>query len=263
MALIRDWSTLLDGRSAIVSGSGAGVGRAIAHQLAQAGASVWVNDLHLELAEAVVAEIEADGRLGAAGGRRRVRPRRRSRRARADRPPRHPRQQRGLGRARVHGRHRRDRAVRREQPRVVGAGDRGELLRRDAHDAHVPPGDARAALGSHRHDRLRRRPQGRTQPGRLRRGEGGRDGLHARASPRRSGAPGSLPTASLSAPSRTAVRTRAWIPTSTRRSCAPTRSVALGRPEDPAPLAVLLCSDAGEWITGQVYPVDGGYTSAL
>ena len=37
----------------------------------------------------------------------------------------------------------------------------------------------------------------------------------------------------------------------------------LGRVGDPAPLAVLLCSDAGEWITGQVYPVNGGYTSAL
>ena len=37
----------------------------------------------------------------------------------------------------------------------------------------------------------------------------------------------------------------------------------LGRVDDPAPLAVLLCSDAAEWITGQVYPVDGGYTSAL
>ena len=37
----------------------------------------------------------------------------------------------------------------------------------------------------------------------------------------------------------------------------------LGRPDDPAPLAVLLCSDAGEWITGQVYPVNGGYTSTL
>ncbi len=37
----------------------------------------------------------------------------------------------------------------------------------------------------------------------------------------------------------------------------------LGRPDDVAPLAVLLCSDAGGWITGQVYPVDGGYFPAL
>src|SRR5262245_57163594 len=37
----------------------------------------------------------------------------------------------------------------------------------------------------------------------------------------------------------------------------------LGQPHDPAPLAVFLSSDAGEWITGQVYPVNGGYTSAL
>ncbi len=37
----------------------------------------------------------------------------------------------------------------------------------------------------------------------------------------------------------------------------------IGRVDDPAPLAVLLCSDAAEWITGQVYPVDGGYASAL
>ena len=37
----------------------------------------------------------------------------------------------------------------------------------------------------------------------------------------------------------------------------------LGRVDDPAPLAVLLCSDASEWVTGQVYPVDGGYASAL
>jgi 3-oxoacyl-[acyl-carrier protein] reductase len=37
----------------------------------------------------------------------------------------------------------------------------------------------------------------------------------------------------------------------------------LGRPEDPALLVALLCSDAGAWITGQVYPVDGGYSSAL
>ena len=37
----------------------------------------------------------------------------------------------------------------------------------------------------------------------------------------------------------------------------------LGRPDEPALLVAVLCSDAGEWITGQVYPVDGGYASAL
>jgi NAD(P)-dependent dehydrogenase (short-subunit alcohol dehydrogenase family) len=37
----------------------------------------------------------------------------------------------------------------------------------------------------------------------------------------------------------------------------------VGQPGDPAILVALLCSEAAGWITGQVYPVDGGYVSAL
>jgi 3-oxoacyl-[acyl-carrier protein] reductase len=37
----------------------------------------------------------------------------------------------------------------------------------------------------------------------------------------------------------------------------------LGLPSDVATLVALLSSDAGAWITGQVYPVDGGYAPAL
>ena len=36
-----------------------------------------------------------------------------------------------------------------------------------------------------------------------------------------------------------------------------------GDPNDVAAVALLLCSDAGAWITGQTYPVNGGYTVAL
>ena len=37
----------------------------------------------------------------------------------------------------------------------------------------------------------------------------------------------------------------------------------LGEPTDPAALVALLCSEGASWMTGQVYPVDGGYVSAL
>jgi len=37
----------------------------------------------------------------------------------------------------------------------------------------------------------------------------------------------------------------------------------VGDANDPAALVALLCSDAASWITGQVYPVDGGYVNAL
>jgi 3-oxoacyl-[acyl-carrier protein] reductase len=37
----------------------------------------------------------------------------------------------------------------------------------------------------------------------------------------------------------------------------------VGVPADPSVLVAFLCSDAAAWITGHVYPVDGGYAPAL
>lgn len=36
-----------------------------------------------------------------------------------------------------------------------------------------------------------------------------------------------------------------------------------GRPDDVAAMALFLCSDAASWITGQTYPVNGGYSFAV
>lgn len=51
----------LDGKVAIVSGSGRGIGRAVALKLAAEGASVVINDLDAAPAEATVAAITAAG----------------------------------------------------------------------------------------------------------------------------------------------------------------------------------------------------------
>lgn len=58
--------TKLNDKVAIVTGSGRGIGRALAHKLASEGARVVVNDLDAETAEAVVAEIGAAGGQAAA-----------------------------------------------------------------------------------------------------------------------------------------------------------------------------------------------------
>jgi NAD(P)-dependent dehydrogenase (short-subunit alcohol dehydrogenase family) len=52
---------LLEGRGVVVTGAGRGLGRAYALDAARAGATVVVNDVDAEPAEAVVAEIEAVG----------------------------------------------------------------------------------------------------------------------------------------------------------------------------------------------------------
>jgi 3-oxoacyl-[acyl-carrier protein] reductase len=58
--VIRDWSNFIAGRTALVTGSGGGVGRAIAIQMARAGAELWINDLHGDRAEKVCREIEEE-----------------------------------------------------------------------------------------------------------------------------------------------------------------------------------------------------------
>ncbi|WP_084421505.1 SDR family oxidoreductase [Henriciella litoralis] len=52
---------ICEGRVAIVTGAGGGLGRAYAKRLAAEGASVVVNDINAETAATCVAEIEADG----------------------------------------------------------------------------------------------------------------------------------------------------------------------------------------------------------
>jgi 3-oxoacyl-[acyl-carrier protein] reductase len=37
----------------------------------------------------------------------------------------------------------------------------------------------------------------------------------------------------------------------------------LGRPQDPAALIGFLCGEEAEWITGQTYPVNGGFSMAV
>ena len=54
-------SKALEGRAALVTGAGNGIGRAIALRMASMGATIGVNDLKPEFVERVVAEIQNAG----------------------------------------------------------------------------------------------------------------------------------------------------------------------------------------------------------
>ena len=261
MPLIRDWSTLLDGRSAIVTGAGARMGRAISHQLAQAGATVWVNDLHLDLAEKVVSEIEADGGsahaitgdvcdLGSVRAMREqtgpldilvnnagtgVRAFSDGTATIAPFVESTPEQWEPVIAANFYGvlhmthtylPSMLDQGWGRIVTIVSDAGRKGER-------GQAVYGAAKAAaMGFMR---------GIAQ-------EGGRKGVTANCI--------ALGTIGIEGGG-------GEDPDQHKAIIRPYPVGRIGTPEDPAPLAVFLCTDAAEWITGQVYPVNGGYTSTL
>jgi NAD(P)-dependent dehydrogenase (short-subunit alcohol dehydrogenase family) len=258
---IRDWSNFIGGRTALVTGSGAGVGRAIAMHMARAGAEVWINDLHLERAESVVAEIEAEGGKG------------------------HPVVGDVCDPASVH-----------EMARTTGPVDilvnnAGSGVRAFAertamyttfaessptewepvmrvnltgvlHVTHTYLGDMiergwgrilTIVSDAGRKGERRQVVYGAAKAAAM----GFSRGLAAEVG--RSG----VTVNCISLGSMRHGPAADVDPETERKMLAFYPMRRLGRVDDPAPLAVMLCSDAGEWITGQVYPVNGGYVSAL
>lgn len=61
-------TSYLAGKTAVVTGAGSGIGRAVALEIARAGGNVVVNDVDLEMAEAVADEIRELGTGGVANG---------------------------------------------------------------------------------------------------------------------------------------------------------------------------------------------------
>ena len=262
--MIRDWSNFIGGRAALVTGSGAGIGRAIAMHMARAGAEVWINDLDLGRAESVVAEIESEGgkahpivadvcdpasvrdmakatgpldilvnNAGSgvrafAKGDARLAPF-----AETDPAEWEPVMRVNLTGV-LHVTHAYvgdmiERGWGRILTIVSDAGRKGERQQ-------VVYGAAKAAAMGFARGLA---------------AEVGRKGVTVNCIALGSMSHGSLADAVDADPDLE------------RKLSAQYPVGRLGRVDDPAPLAVLLCSDAAEWITGQVYPVDGGYAPAL
>jgi 2-hydroxycyclohexanecarboxyl-CoA dehydrogenase len=260
---IRDWSNFIGGRTALVTGSGAGVGRAIAIQMARAGADIWVNDRDRDRAEHVCAEITDEGGTahpvladvcdgdsvaamydttgpldivvnnagtGVRSWSKDVRLVPFAETGPKDWDPVIRVNLAGvLHVTRVYLPAMLDRRWGRVLVIVSDAGRRGERKQ-------VVYGAAKAAAMGFARGLA---------------AEVGRDGVTVNCISLGSMKHATLADAIDADPDLEAKLARAY-PVG-----------RLGHVEDPAPLAVLLCSDAAEWITGQVYPVDGGYAPAL
>ncbi len=257
--MIRDWSNFIAGRTALVTGSGGGVGRAIAIQMARAGAELRINDLHLERAEKVCREIEEEGGVATpivadvcdrdevarmfeetgpvdilvnnAG----IPPEGIVIKSFVDTGPSDWDPLIRLNLAAVLGVTRAYLPAMLEQhwgrilTIVSDAGRRGE--RKQA----VYGAAKAAAMGFSRGLAA----------------EVGRDGVTVNCIALGTMRHGALADAIAGNPDLEPKLAKAYP------------AGRIGEVDDAAPLAVLLCSDAGSWITGQVYPVDGGYAPAL
>jgi NAD(P)-dependent dehydrogenase (short-subunit alcohol dehydrogenase family) len=257
--VIRDWSNFIADRSAVVTGSGGGVGRAIAVQMARAGAHLWINDLFEDRARSVAEEIHAEGgsadfvvadvcdpagveamvaRTGPVDivvNNAGIPPEGFSVKSFADTSAADwdPIIRLNLA-AVLHVTHAYlpgmiERGWGRVLTIVSDAGRRGE--RKQA----VYGAAKAAAMGFARGLAA----------------EVGRDGVTVNCIALGTMKHGQLAAAIADDPELEAKLARNYP------------AGRVGRTDDAAPLAVLLCSDAAEWITGQVYPVDGGYAPAL
>lgn len=257
--MIRDWSNFIAGRRALVTGGGGGVGRAIAIQMARAGAHIWVNDLHLDRAERVCEEIRAEQATADPVVADVCDPAQVARMLEETGPvdilvnnagipvdgfpvksfvESKPEDWDPLIRlnlaAVLHVTHAYLPGMLEQQwgrvlTIVSDAGRKGERKQ-------VVYGAAKAAaMGFSRGLAA----------------EVGRDGITVNCIALGTMNHGLLKQAIDEDPSLEAKLSRPYL------------VGRLGEVDDAAPLAVLLCSDAASWITGQVYPVDGGYSPAL
>ena len=257
--MIRDWSNFIAGRSAVITGGGGGVGRAIAIQMARAGAHIWVNDLFADRAEAVCSEIASE--LGSASpviadvcdpddvarmvsttgpvdivvNNAGIPPEGITVKPFVETGPAEwdPLLRLNLAAVlhvtRAYAPYMIERKWGRVLTIVSDAGRKGER------NQAVYGAAKAAAMGFSRGLAA----------------EVGRDGVTVNCIALGTMNHGQLLAALEQTPELEAKLARNY----------PVGRI--GRVDDSAPLAVLLCSDAAEWITGQVYPVDGGYASAL